>query len=128
MNINKGNKIISDIIVYDNNGNGYVFKYVLDTGADITFITENIFNLLNLVSNSSGTINNGNNTKSSVKLSNINISLPNHSGYIHVNVGVVPNKENIDVILGMDIISYCNIEIKTNTSGFDFNIELPICK
>ena len=128
MNINKGDKIVSDIIVYDSDGNGYIFKYVLDTGADITFITENIFNLLNLVSNSSGTINNGNNTKSSVKLTNVNISLPNHSSYIYVNVGVVPNKEDIDVILGMDIISYCNIELKTNTNGFDFNIELPICK
>ncbi len=128
MNINKGGKIISDIIIYDNDGNGYSFRYILDTGADITFITDRVFNLLNLSSNSSGIINNGNNTKSSVKLSNINISLPDHSSYIYINVGVIPDKENIDVILGMDIISYCNIEIKTNNNGFSFEIELPICK
>lgn len=128
MKINKGSKIISDIIIYDNDGNGYSFRYVLDTGADITFITDRIFNLLNLTSNSTGTINNGNNTKSSVKLSNINISLPGHSSYIHINVGVIPDKENIDMIIGLDVISYCNIEIKTDNDGFYYDIELPICK
>ena len=56
MHINSGDKIISDIILFDNDGNGYKFKYVLDTGADITFITENVFNLLKLKSYSTGSM------------------------------------------------------------------------
>lgn len=45
MNLKKGDKIISDIIIFDDKGDGFIFKYILDTGADITFITERGFNL-----------------------------------------------------------------------------------
>jgi hypothetical protein len=128
MSYNKGDKIISDIIIYDDSGNGYSFKFLLDTGSDITFISNNIFQKLKLKSSSTGSMLVGNNTTSSVKLTNLNLSFPEHSKYIHVNVGVIPDKKDFDVILGMDIISYCNINISTVNTGFDFDIELPSCK
>jgi hypothetical protein len=78
MNLKRGNKIISDIIIFDNKGDGFSFKYILDTGSDITFITEKVFNLLKLKSNISGNINVGDNRKSSVKITDLNITLPNH--------------------------------------------------
>ena len=125
---NKNDKIIFDIVIFDENGNGYVFKSLLDTGSDITFISNNIYNKLNFKSLSSGSMTVGNNETSSIKLVNLNLSLPNHKKYIFINVGVIPDKKDFDVILGMDIISYCNINILTATSGFDFHIELPLCK
>lgn len=128
MNLKKGDKIISDIIIFDDKGDGFIFKYILDTGADITFITESVFNLLKFKSITSGNMSTGDNRKSPVKLTSLNITLMGHTKFIHVNVGVIPNKDEFDVILGMDIISYCNLEIKTNNNGFNFDIELPSCK
>jgi predicted aspartyl protease len=125
---NKGNKIIFDIIIYNSNGNGYKFKCLLDTGSDITFITNKIFTQLNLKETSSGTMIVGNNNKTSIKMSKLNISFINHTKYVSVSAGVIPNKKGFDVILGMDIISYCNIKIITTNLGFDFDLELPSCK
>lgn len=93
MHINSGDKIISDIILFDNDGNGYKFKYVLDTGADITFITENVFNLLKLKSYSTGSMVGGDNNTKKTNLTKLNLTLPDYNKFIHVTVGVIPNRQ-----------------------------------
>lgn len=128
MNFKKGEKIIIDIIIFDNNFNQKLVKCLIDTGADITFISDNIFSSLKLNSTNTGTMTVGNNMSNSIKLTNINITLLNHSRYVYVEVGVMPNKNNFDILLGMDILSHCNIDLSTNSTGFIFNIELPLCK
>lgn len=128
MNFNKNDKIISDIFIYDNNGIGHNYKYLLDTGSDITFISEKIFNSLKFDTTSKGKTKFGNNVEKEVKLTTVNLTFSNHNKYIFVQVGVIPNKNDFDVIIGMDIISYCNIQIYTNNNGYIFNLELPLCK
>lgn len=98
------NNLTSDITLYDCYGNDYIFKYTLDTNAEMTFITEKVFNSLKLKSESSITINNLDNTQSVIKLSNFNLSILNHE-YINLNVGVLPDNNEIDIIIGNDIVS-----------------------
>jgi len=128
MNFKKNDKIIIDIIIFDKQQQSKIVKCLIDTGADITFISENIFQYLKIKSTNTGTMTTGNNISNSIKMTNINISILNHSKNIYVEVGIMPNKRNFDVLLGMDILSHCNIDLLTSDNGFIFNIELPLCK
>lgn len=127
-NFDLKSKIYIYTILYDNYGNGFPINSLVDTGSDITFITENLFKRFNFKEIGSGEMTTGNNTVSSVKLVDVNISLLNHPKYTFATVGVMPNKKGFDILIGMDIISYSNISINTNNTGFSFDIELPSCK
>lgn len=123
----KNDFIIFDIILYDYSGNGYKFKSVLDTGAKISFITNNIFNKLKLEKVGSGKITLADNRSSDAGTSNVKISLPNHKSFVNINVGIIPDKESFDFIFGIDLLSYSNINIDTTLDGFQFKIEIPSC-
>jgi len=127
-NFNKNDKIIIDFILYDNNGNGFMIKSLIDTGSESTFISDNVYKKFNFKKIGSGTMTTGNNTSSTLDITTIRLTLPKHSKYINNKIGVMPNKKGFDILIGMDIIAYCNISINTTNKGFDFNIELPLCK
>jgi hypothetical protein len=73
---NKGSKILSSIII-SNDTKSYQFNYLLDTGSDMTFISERIFTGLNFKPASvSGTATFGNNLSIPIRTTEINMTLP----------------------------------------------------
>lgn len=80
------------------------FRAILDTGATGSVITDEVFDSLKLVPTDRKEII-GENSKSVVPVSVVNITLPNELTFTECRVAVCGISGDVDVLIGMDIIT-----------------------
>ena len=95
-----------------------------DTGATNTGISKRVVEKLGLVPDTYGDSHHAQGTTHNVPRYVINLSLPPNVGFSGINVGEVSLPDDVDVLIGMDIIALGDFSVtnKNNETHFSFRI------